>query len=117
GPYFFGGADGDGTFIDDNLIVPEDLPEVIGYAQDVFQIGGSVFAGRGRQGEEDDLGVFDTIFQAGGEFQSFFLEIAEEEFLQAGFIDGDLAVAELVYFIFINVYTTHVISRLGKTSA
>ena len=51
------------------------------------------------EGEEDDLGVADAFFEVGGEFQSFFFEVAEEEFFETGFIDGDLTVESFSTFL------------------
>ena len=99
GSDLFRGADGDGAFIDDDLIIFEDAAELVGYAKDIFEVGRSVFAGGCGEREEDDLRFADAIFEAGGEFQAFFLEVAEEEFFETGFIDGDMTVDKAFHFL------------------
>ncbi len=50
---FLGGADGDGAFIDDDLIFFEQSAELLGYAKDIFQsrrnrLRRAAWAARGR---------------------------------------------------------------------
>src|SRR5262249_53729782 len=91
--------------------------ELVGNAQDIFKIGGAVLAGRGRQREENDLGLSYPVLEVGGEFQPFFLEVAQKELLEPGFVDGDLAVGELFNLLRVDVHTNNVISRLSETGA
>src|SRR5882757_8702594 len=117
GMHFFGGTYRDGALINNDLIVFQDLSQAIRYPQYVFEVGGAVFSGRGREGQEYDLGVFDALFEIGSEPEAFFLQVAEEELFQARLINGDLPVGELLHFTGIYIHAYYIISSLGKTSA
>ena len=78
---FFGGTDGYGTFINNDLIIFDHWPQLFCNAQYVGQVGRAVFAGRGWQRQKDNFCVFDGLGQVGSETESILLSIAlEEEF-------------------------------------
>ncbi len=114
--YFFGSAYGYGAFINNHFVVFQDLSQVIRHAEDVFQVGGTVFSGRSGKCEENDLGISYTIFEAGGEAETLFLYIPQEEFFQAGLINGDLSVRQLFNFSLVDVHAGYIIASFGKTS-
>src|SRR5580704_4165649 len=88
---------------------------MVGDAQDIFEVGRTVFPGWGRERQEDDLGFPDAVFEVGGEPEPFFFQVTEKEFFQTRFIDRDLAIRQLLDLGGIDIHTNDVIPRFCET--
>jgi len=62
------------------------------HAQYVLQVGGTILAGGGANGDKLDQRLFNREFDIGGKRQPAFSLVAQDQFFQPRFVDRDDAV-------------------------
>ena len=117
GAHFFGGADGDGGFVDDDGRVFEVFADLPGDGEDVAEVCRAVFIRRGADGDAVDVRVVHRVRQAGGEVEAAFGVVFFDDGVKAGFVDGQDAVFEVVDFLRADVHAGDVVADVGEAAA
>ena len=115
--HFFSGADGDGGFVDDDGGTGEVSADFSGGSEDVLQVGRAVFVRRGADGDAVGVGVRGGVSEAGGEVQASGGGVSSDDVIQAGFVDGQLALFEAVDFLRADVHAGDVVADFGEAAA
>ena len=90
---FFARFDRNGALINDHAIFIglEDSGDFPGHALDEAQVHASIWLRRRGNGNEDDLRVVHTVFDAVGEAETLGGDVSVDKFFQAGFVDRDFS--------------------------
>jgi hypothetical protein len=112
----FAGLDWDGAFIDDDAVFAfaENACDLAGDAFDVGEIDAAIDLGWSRDSDENDLGMIDAVLDGVGKPEAFCRNVAMDEFLEAGLIDGDLAGLKHVDFALVVIDTDDVVADFSE---
>ena len=77
----------------------------------------TIFVLRCTDADENTSSLCNGLFVGRGESQSSRRSIASNQFLQTGFVDGDIAGVKTLYLGLIDVKAGHLISALGEAGA
>ena len=93
------------------------LADFSGSCEDVLQIGRAIFVRRGADGDAVGVGVRGSVGEVGGEVQASGSGVSGDDFIQAGFVDGQLALFETVDFLRADVHAGDVVADFGEAAA
>jgi len=116
---FFAGFDGDSGFIDDHAIVAwlEDAGDFAGDAFDVGEVDAAIGLGGSGNGDEDDLGVIDAVFDGVGEAEAIGGDVAVNEVFETGFVDGNFASLEGIDLALVVIDADDMVPNFCEASA
>jgi hypothetical protein len=80
-------------------------------------VGGTVFIGRGTDGDELDGAEAHAFLDVRREMQPLRLDIALHDLLQAWLEDRNLAAQQEIDLALIEINTQHIVAHFGKTRA
>jgi hypothetical protein len=86
------------------------LADGAGHGQNVFEIGRPVLVGRCAHGDELQHAVLDALGRRGGELQAIGFDIALDERVEPGFVDGDDALLQPFDLFRVDVHAEDVIA-------
>jgi len=112
---FVAGPDGYGAFEHDDFRPIGVVCDLIGDAPHGGHVRGTVVAGRGADGDENDITVSDALGQIHAEPQPAGFHVRLEQFRQTGFIDRTLAPVQCVDFVRVLVDSDDFVSGVGQT--
>jgi hypothetical protein len=106
-----------GALVDHHGVLVHRAADVARHLEDVLKVGGTVFALRRPDGDEDDLGGLNCRGKLGGKRQPLFLLVPLDDLLEAGLVDGHLTGLELRDFGLVLIDTSDAVSVLRKAGA
>ena len=115
--HFLGRTDRHRALVHDDLVLGDHLAELVSHAEHIAQVGTAVLSGRRRQREEDDVCGLHRLREVGGEGQPAGLDVAFEQHVEVGLVDGHLPVAHFLDLGGIDVDTHDIVSGFCKTGA
>src|SRR5690606_25650336 len=111
-------ADGHGGFGDDHGKAGQRPGDLAGGVIDIGQVGMTIAApAGGADRDEHDVGGAHGLGKAGGESQIACPNVARDQIVQAGLIDGDAPGAKAGDLVSVLVNAGHMMPEIGKTRA
>ena len=110
GPYLVAGADGDGGFVDDEFVAGHAAGDVARGREHVFQVCRAVFIGRRADGNELQLPEGDGFVDVGGEPEPAGGDVAGDDLIEAGLVDGDATGIQCFYFAGVKIKAQDVVT-------
>src|SRR5579862_6475951 len=111
------GADRHRALDRDDVIAAYGLRNVLGSPQDRGQVRRARRAHRSAHGNVGDHRILDRIGDINGETKPAFLQIAAYQFLEARFVDRNLAFAKLGDSLLVDIDTDYFIAAFGIAGA
>ena len=102
----------DGALVHDDFVGRHDLAQFICDAEDVTQVGRTVFARRRGQGQKHNVRVVHGFLQVCRERKASRGDVAVEQRVQVGLVDGHLAGFHGGHLGLVDVDANHVVARL-----
>ncbi len=115
--HFFSGLHWHSALVDDHPVFFEHRSNLASDPLDVSQIHTAVGLRRGWNGDEYDLRVIDSLFDAAGKLQAMRRDIPQNQLFQTRFVDRYFAVREGFDFSFVIINTDHFVAHLSEASA
>ncbi len=112
-----GGADGNGRFVDDDLVVGHAAADRGRGVEDVPHVGRAVLVGRRADGDELKTAVRHRGVDVGREAQAPRIDVAMDHVLQSRLVDRHAARLEHVDLACVDVEAKHVVADFGEAGA
>ncbi len=108
------GANGHGALVNDDQGVVHSPGHVFRGVLHVLQVGLPVHTGGRADGNEDQLGLTDSLLVGGGEIQAAGLVVPPDDLLQAGLVDGHDTLFQIFRLLLAPVQTDHVVPQVSQ---
>ena len=109
-----GGAHGDRGLHDDDAIAIERASDLLRRREDVPEVGRAVGLGRRADADEDEESPLHRLVEVRGELEPLLLDVALDQLLETGLVDRDLARAEEVDLLLVEVDAGDIVPGLGE---
>ena len=111
------GFDRDSAFIDNDFVAVHGRGDFAGHTLDKGQVHAAIRLWRGGDGDKNDIRIGDPLLGRGGEGETACGGIVFNEFLKAGFIDGNAARLEQGYLFLVAIDANDLVTGFGKAGA
>ena len=105
------------ALVNDHSIIGQHARNFPGNFLHKTEIDVAIWQRRGRDGDENNLRVFDGFLNAAGETQPARRDVAVNDFFESRFVDRYLTGLQLFHFFGVVIDADHMMADIGETGA
>ena len=103
------------AFVHNDFVVRHHVSQLFRNTQDIAEVSGAILVWGCGKGKKDDLGMVHRRLEVRGEGQTSCFDVAMEQNVEVGFVNGDFTALHRGYLLFVDVHANHVVSCLCET--